>query len=112
MDKTREQTAATKAQSSKVQTQAREVTNVAKGAAQASERQQAAFVTAKAKAEEAEKAGEKAKAAFRCAVVWCGRVVQCVGVACVGLLFPLRVVHFAFGLVSTTSRQETITQGA
>lgn len=72
MDKTREQTAATKAQASKVQVQAREVTNVAKGAAQASERQQAAFVAAKAKAEEAQKAGERAKAAFRCGFLWRG----------------------------------------
>eukprot|EP00752_Nemacystus_decipiens_P009298 g8309.t1 len=64
VDKTREQTAATKAQASKVQVQAREVTNVAKGAAQASERQQAAFVAAKSKAGEAQQAGEKAKEAF------------------------------------------------
>lgn len=76
VDKTREQTAATKAQASKVQVQAREVTNVARGAAQASERQQAAFLAAKKKAEEAQKAGEEAKAAFRCGffVAWWGVV--------------------------------------
>lgn len=68
VDKAGKHTDATKAQASKVQVQAREVTNVANGAAQASERQQAAFVKAKAKAEEAKKAGEKAKAAFRCGV--------------------------------------------
>lgn len=79
VDKTSQQTAATKTQASKVQVQAREVTNVARGAAQASERQQAAYVTAKAKADEARKAGEEAKVAFRCGavrcgVVWCGAV--------------------------------------
>ncbi|CAM9971674.1 unnamed protein product [Pylaiella littoralis] len=64
VEKTRDLTTATKSQASKVEIQARELTNLAKGAAQASERQQAAFVEAKAKAEDTEKAGEQAKAAF------------------------------------------------
>lgn len=66
VDKTRDLTTATKAEASKVEGQARELNNLAKGAAQASERQQEAFVQAKAKAKDAEKAGEQAKIAFRC----------------------------------------------
>ncbi|CAM9593360.1 unnamed protein product [Ectocarpus sp. 6 AP-2014] len=64
VDKTRELTAASKAQATKVEGQAREVTNVARGAAQASERQRAAFEAATSKAKDADTATEKAKAAF------------------------------------------------
>lgn len=71
MDKTRELTVASKAQATKVEGQAREVTNVARGAAQASQRQRAAFEDAMIKAKDADAATEKAKAAFRCVSCCC-----------------------------------------
>ncbi|CAB1099722.1 unnamed protein product [Ectocarpus sp. CCAP 1310/34] len=64
VDKTRELTDASKAQATKVEGKAREVANVARGAAQASERQRAAFEAAQSKAKDADTAAEKAKTAF------------------------------------------------
>lgn len=100
VEKTRELTGEAKSQASKVETQAREVTNVARGAAQASERQQAAFVEANAMAKDVKTAGETAKAAFRCGV-WvcsseCVRVVGCFGVPSSGVRLLCFSLSFLF----------------
>lgn len=65
MDKTRQLTATATAKAKDVESRAREVTNVAKGAEQASQRQQAAFVRAEAIAGEASMARDEASEAFR-----------------------------------------------
>ena len=69
VDKTRELTEKAKTKASSVEVQARAVAGVARGAAKASERQQAALGKAKTSAEGVASAGEKARLAFR----WGGR---------------------------------------
>ena len=65
VEKTCELTEKTKTKASSVEVQARAVAGVAKGAARASERQQAALGKAKTSAQAVSSAGEKARLAFR-----------------------------------------------
>lgn len=65
VEKTRELTEKAKTKASSVEVQARAVAGVAKGAAKASERQQAALGKAKTSAQGVASAGEKARLAFR-----------------------------------------------